>query len=320
MLVNFEKMQGLGNDFAVIDLITQNVRLDTQKIQQIADRHFGVGCDQVILLEPPIRPDADFFYRIYNADGQEVEQCGNGARCAARFFYDLGFSHQKTLHADCLAGPITFQIEEDETVSVGMGKPIFSPEHIPLALSKEEDIYSLDLEVNTVRLAGLPLCQKVQQEFKEHEFKEKAETLSKESMQSSILKQDEKTIRFAVLSIGNPHAVFQVADVDKIPVQDWGSYVSRHALFPKGTNVEFMQIVDPHNIRLRVYERGVGETLACGTGAAAAAVAGIKLKHLQSPVTVAFSTGNLQIHWDGGDSAIVMRGPALSVFAGRFRL
>lgn len=315
MLVNFEKMQGLGNDFVVIDLITQNVQLDSTQIQRIADRHFGIGCDQVILLEPPIRSDADFFYRIFNADGQEVEQCGNGSRCAARFFYDLGYANHKTLHADCLAGPILFQIEEDETISVGMGKPIFRPDQIPLAISEEKDIYSLQLEFNSVKLAGLPLCQDIQKNFKKQERQENQG--NQENPDSSA---DEKTIRFAVLSVGNPHAVFHVSDIEKIPVQDWGSFISTHALFPKGTNVEFMQIIDPHHIRLRVYERGVGETLACGSGAAAAAVAGIKLKRLQSPVTVAFSSGELQIQWDNEDASITMRGPALSVFAGRFRL
>jgi len=303
MLVNFEKMQGLGNDFVVIDLITQNVRFEPFQIQRIADRHFGIGCDQVILLEPPIRPDADFFYRIYNADGQEVEQCGNGARCAARFFYDTGFVNHRTLQADCLAGPIQFQIEEDETVSVNMGKPIFTPEQIPfmplipLALPPETDLYS-------IQLIDPPLFQQIQNP-EVHEFFFKPET---------------KTIHFAALSIGNPHAILQVSDIQMVQVNDWGRLISTHPYFPKETNVEFMQIIDQNNIRLRVYERGVGETLACGTGAAAAAVAGIKLKHLQSPVNVAFSTGELQIHWAGADSTITMRGPALSVFAGRFRL
>jgi diaminopimelate epimerase len=305
MLVNFEKMQGLGNDFVIIDTITQNLRLDSAQIQRIANRHFGIGCDQVILLEPPIRPDADFFYRIYNADGQEVEQCGNGARCAARFYYDLGFASHKTLHADCLAGPIVMQIEEDDSVSIGMGKPIFSPEHIPFAQDQESDLYSLPLEINSIKLAALPLCEKTQREFKE---------------QDKQSKSDEKTIRFAVLSMGNPHAVLQVTDIEKIPVAELGSFFSAHPLFPKGTNVGFMQILDPHHIRIRVYERGVGETLACGTGASAAAVAGIKLKHLQTPVTVSFSTGDLQISWEGEGSSVMMRGPALSVFAGRFRL
>lgn len=289
MLVNFEKMQGLGNDFVVIDLITQNVQLDSKQIQRIADRHFGIGCDQVILIEPPIRPNADFFYRIFNADGQEVEQCGNGARCAARFFYDTGFGSERTLHADCLAGSIQFQIEEDESVRMNLGKPNFKPQEIPLALTQEEISYSLTLE-------------------KAPQFKE------------DFFDPQNNKISFSALSIGNPHMILQVSDLETVPVQDWGKFLSTHALFPKGTNIGFMQILDQNTIRLRVYERGVGETLACGTNAAAAAVAGIKLNLLQSPVTVGFSSGELEIYWEGNDSIISTRGPALSVFAGRFRL
>lgn len=289
MLVNFEKMQGLGNDFVVIDLITQNVQLDSKQVQRIADRHFGIGCDQVILIEPPIRPNADFFYRIFNADGQEVEQCGNGARCAARFFYDMGFSSEKTLNADCLAGSIQFQLEEDETVRMNSGKPNFRPEEIPLTLAQEENLYSLILE-------GAP-------QFKEDFFDPK-----------------NNKITFSALSIGNPHMILQVSDLENVSIQDWGKLLSTHAIFPKGINIGFMQVRDQNSIRLRVYERGVGETLACGTNAAAAAVAGIQLNLLKSPVSVGFSSGELEIRWEGGDSTISSRGPALSVFAGRFRL
>ncbi len=286
-------MHALGNDFVMIDLITQNVSLESPHIQRIADRHFGIGCDQVILLLPPIRPDADFFYRIFNADGQEVEQCGNGARCAARFFYDMGFVHHKTLHADCLAGPIQFQIEEDETISMNMGIPSFTPEQIPMNLPKAENVYSLSL-------ADVPSFQ--------------------ENSHENFFNREAKSISLTAVSVGNPHTVLQVSDIETVRVDDWGKILSTHALFPKGTNVEFMQIINPSHIRLRVYERGVGETLACGTGAAAAAIAGIKQNLLQSPVTVAFLQGELQVHWAGEDSTIIMKGPAISVFAGRFRL
>lgn len=303
MLVNFEKMQGLGNDFVVIDLITQNVRLESLQIQHIADRHFGIGCDQVILLEPPIRPEADFFYRIYNADGQEVEQCGNGARCAARFFYDCGFTNHRSIKADCLGGPIDFQLEDDESVSVNMGKPVFKPEQIPLALTTENDLYTIQL--NSLQLAELSIPPEALETSKAPEF---------------FFNPGTNSIHFSALAIGNPHAILQVFNIESVSVKDWGKFLSSHPLFPKETNVEFMQILNPQHIRLRVYERGVGETLACGSGATAAAVMGIKLKLLQSPVTVAFSTGELQIHWEGEGSSITMRGPAFSVFAGRFRL
>lgn len=275
MLVNFVKMQGLGNDFVIIDLLTQSLRVHASLIKHIADRHLGIGCDQVLLIEPPIRKDADFFYRIYNADGQEVEQCGNGARCAARFFYDSGFATSTVLKADCLSGPTEFHIEPHE-ISMTLGHPRFDPKSIPFLVSQEADSYSIMLEDNPSEIS--------------------------------------------VVSFGNPHAILLVPNVDTAPVRKLGPLLSKHSLFPNQTNVEFMEIVDRSHIRLRIWERGVGETLACGTGAAAAAVVGIRLGLLTHPVKVEFPHGHLTIHWPNTSAAVTMKGPAINVFLGRFRL
>lgn len=277
MLVNFSKMHGLGNDFVIIDLITQNLKLHGTHIKRIADRHLGIGCDQLLLIEPPTHRDSEFFYRIYNANGQEVEQCGNGARCAARFFFDSGYTMQNTFTADCLAGPIEFTIEDDNSVTMILGAPIFQPNQVPFTTPKEEKIYTLQLEDNTV-------------------------------------------VEMSVLSIGNPHAVLIVPNIDTAAVKKLGPLLAKHPYFPNQTNVEFMQILDPSNIRLRVWERGVGETFACGTGAAAAAIAGIRLGLLDNPVQVHFPHGNLIVHYKGGDSPVSMTGSATNVFVGRFRL
>lgn len=269
-------MHGLGNDFVVIDLITQTARLRTGHVQRIADRHLGIGCDQVLLIEPPTRKTADFYFRIYNANGDEVEQCGNGARCAARFFYDMGFTSNHALEADCLAGPVKFVMNEVGDVTVDMGMPRFKPSAVPY-LSKTESLqYPITLE-NT--------------EYKMN-----------------------------VLSMGNPHAIIQVPDIAVAPVQTIGSLISKHHDFPKETNVGFMQIMDKHTIALRVYERGLGETFACGSNACAAVVSGIRQGILESPVSVVFSKGKLHITWEGVNTSVMMTGPATRVFVGRFRL
>lgn len=287
MLVNFVKMHGLGNDFVVIDLITQNIRLHSDHIKQIANRHFGIGCDQVILIEPPISGDRDFYYRIYNTDGSEAEQCGNGARCAARFFYDAGFvkSGRATLAADCLAGPVTFQLESNDDITVNMGVPVFELSKIPMIAD------------NTVK-ESQALCA---------------------SMLYSC-KVADQIIQFFPVSIGNPHIVLQVPSIETALVNTLGPLLEKHPQFPNGTNVGFMQIVDRHHISLRVYERGVGETLACGSGASAAVVAGIQQDLLTSPVTVSFSSGQLSLRWEGDQNEIFLSGPTVSVFFGRFRL
>ncbi len=271
-------MHGLGNDFVVIDLITQTARLRTNQIRRIADRHLGVGCDQVLLIEPPTRTTADFYLRIFNANGDEAEHCGNGARCAARFFYDMGFSHHPRLEADCLAGALSFVMHEkgENDVTINMGIPRFHPSEVP--------------------------------------FNSKAEALQYPIILENVEYQ------MSVLSMGNPHAVIQIPDIALAPVKKIGALISKHPDFSKGTNVGFMQIIDKHQIGLRVYERGVGETFACGSGACAAVVAGIRLGLLNSPVWVAFSKGKLQIAWEGFNTPVMMTGPTTRVFIGRFRL
>lgn len=278
MLVNFTKMHGLGNDFVVIDLLTQSLRLHAHQIKRICDRNLGIGCDQLLLIEPPMHKDSDFFYRIYNANGQEVEQCGNGARCAARFFYDSGFVLNSTkFKADCLAGPIEFSIEPDDSVSMTLGPPNFEPKEIPFLTKTREKTYSLLLE--------------------------------------------DTPIEFSVVSMGNPHAVILVSNIETAPVRKLGPLLAKHPSFPNQTNVEFMQILDRSNIRLRIWERGVGETLSCGTGACAAVVAGIEQGLLDNPVYVQFPHGRLKIVWEGEDHhPVLMKGPATNVFVGRFRL
>jgi len=276
MMINFTKMHGLGNDFVVIDLITNSAKFRTSHIQRISDRRLGVGCDQLLLIDPPIRKTADFFYRIYNADGQEVEQCGNGARCAARFFYDLGFTNGNTLEADCLAGTQKFTIEDNHDITVEMGRPKFNPPEIPFKASIESPTYTINLE--------------------------------------------NQTVSFSIASLGNPHAIIQVSDIQTAPVTTLGPLISQHASFPQGTNVEFMQVIDKNHIFLKVYERGVGETLACGSGACAAVATGIRLKLLESPVKVSFKLGELHITWETSESPIFMTGPTTSVYIGRFRL
>lgn len=276
MLVNFAKMHGLGNDFVVIDFITQSLKFHAAHIKRICDRHLGVGCDQLLVIEPPIHKDADFYYRIYNANGQEVEQCGNGARCAARFYFDSGYVTGQFLKADCLGGSIKFKINDDESVTMSLGKPNFHPKNIPFITPIEANTYSLLLEDAPVELS--------------------------------------------VVSIGNPHAVLTVPNIDTAPVKKLGPLLAKHPQFPNQTNVEFMQIIDRHNIRLRVWERGVGETMACGTGAAAAAIIGIRLNLLDNPVHVQFPYGQLLIDWNQEKDIITMTGPVTNVFIGRFRI
>lgn len=280
MFVNFTKMHSLSNDFVVIDLITQNVRLHTAHIKRIADRHLGIGCDQILLIEPPIHPEADFYYRIYNADGSEVEQCGNGARCAARFFYDVGFSNTLNLRADCLAGRVEFTIENEDSIIMNMGMPRFQPAEIPFEATEEALTYDLSVEENTA----------------------------------------EKKIEISLVSMGNPHAVIPVSNLDEVNVKKLGPKIAKHSRFPQHTNVEFMQVLNRDHIRLRVYERGVGETHSCGSGAAGAVVAGIRLGLLNSTVQVTFATGTLRVKWEGLENPVFLTGPAISVYVGRFRL
>lgn len=276
MLINFTKMHGLGNDFVMIDAITQSVKLHTHQIKRIANRHLGIGCDQVLLIESPIRSTADFYFRIFNANGQEVEQCGNGARCAARFFYEMGFTNNRILMADCLGGFLKCKIEEDDDVTINMGVPVFTPKEIPFIAPEEALVYPLVIENQTFSLSAL--------------------------------------------SMGNPHAIIQTDHLESAPVKKMGHLISRHSHFPKETNVSFMQVVDRTHVRLRVYERGVGETLACGSAACAAVVAGIRLGLLDSPAFVIFPHGSLKITWQDTAAPVYMSGKTNSTFIGRFRL
>ena len=270
MKLKFSKMHGAGNDFVVIDAITQDVDLTTTQVRWIADRHFGVGCDQLLLVERPTRSDADFRYRIFNADGSEVEQCGNGARCFVRFVHDHGLTQQREIRVETASGLIFPRLETDGRVSVNMGAPRFEPNDIPFTAERLTPTYPLDVN-------GM-------------------------------------IIEMSVLSMGNPHAVQIVDNVDTAPVAQFGALIEHHLRFPKRVNAGFMQIVDDSHIRLRVYERGAGETLACGTGACAAVVAGINLGLLQPRVEVETHGGILSIEWAGGSNPVWLTGPTVNVF------
>ena len=287
MKLKFTKMQGLGNDFVVINALDQPFTPARERIRFLADRHFGIGCDQVLLVKPASAPGLDFDYRIYNADGGEVEQCGNGARCFARFVRDQGLSTKDVIRVQTQKGVIEPRLMPDGRVTVDMGAPVFDPARIPFDASGMTLVAQGDW-------GNWPL-------------------VPMESAKDAIL-------LVATLSMGNPHAVLQVPNVDSAPVAKIGPLVQRNARFPQGVNVGFMQVQDRNQVRLRVFERGVGETLACGTGACAAVVAGIRLGLLDSPVRVQTRGGELQIAWTGADAPVYMTGPATTVFRGEIEL
>ena len=276
MKLEFAKMHGLGNDFVVVDGIRQQVSLTPEQLRYIADRHFGVGCDQILLVEAATQADVDFRYRIFNADGGEVEQCGNGARCFVRFVHDRGLTDKREIRVETLGGIIAPRLEGDGNVTVNMGIPRFLPSEIPFIHDDDVLVYSLDVA--------------------------------------------DETLEISVVALGNPHAVQVVASVDEAPVDAHGPLIESHARFPQRVNAGFMQVVDRHAIRLRVYERGAGETLACGTGACAAAVTGIRRGLLDSPVRVTTRGGDLNIAWGGADRPVLMTGPAATVFTGEIEL
>ncbi|MEE4245651.1 MAG: diaminopimelate epimerase [Kangiellaceae bacterium] len=276
MLISFAKMQGLGNDFMVVDTISQPVFFNENQIRRLADRHRGVGFDQLLVVEPPQQPNVDFHYRIFNADGKEVEQCGNGARCLARFVKMMGLTWKYKLRISTMKGIIGIRMHKDGNVSVEMGEPIWAPERIPMRYAQREQEYSLD--VNGVR----------------H--------------------------KFGAVSMGNPHCVITVDNCDNAPVAELGDAICHSSMFPDQVNVGFMEIVDDRNIKLRVYERGVGETLACGSGACAAVAVGILQGNLASKVTVNLPGGQLVIEWDGEGHKLVMTGPAEFIFEGQLEL
>lgn len=276
MKLKFTKMQGIGNDFVVIDGFSQSITLTPAQIRQIADRHFGVGCDQLLLVEKPGIADVDFRYRIFNADGGEVEQCGNGARCFVRFVHDKALTRKTEIRVQTAGGVIVPKLEDSGLVTVDMGVPRFAPADIPFIAAQAALTYALDV-------AGIE-------------------------------------ISISAVSMGNPHAVQIVDNVESAPVAAQGPVIESHPRFPQRVNAGFMQIMDAQHIRLRVYERGSGETLACGTGACAAVVAGIRLGKLNSPVTVATRGGELTIRWARENTPVWMTGPAESVFEGEIEI
>lgn len=276
--VPFTKMQGLGNDFMVIDRISYRIDLTGNQVRRLADRHFGVGFDQLLMIEPPSRPDVDFDYRIFNADGSEVEHCGNGARCFARYVLDRGLVVSSPILVRTCNRTLSLQEHSDNQISVDMGVPDFRPASLPL---------------------------------------EPAEPATDEGdIARHALNVDGRNVEFRALSMGNPHIVLSVDDVEQAPVNTLGPALCRHPAFPQGVNVGFMRKLDRSTIRLRVFERGVGETIACGTGACAAAVAGMAAGELENQVTVRLGGGELRINWQGDDSPVIMTGPAVTVYEG----
>ena len=273
MMINFTKMHGLGNDFMVVDNITQNIFFSPEQIKRLADRNTGIGFDQLLLVEPPYDPDLDFHYRIFNADGSEVEQCGNGARCFARFVRMKGLTNKYKIQVSTRSGKMQLQLEKDGQVTVNLGQPRFDPQKVPFQAQKREGTY--------------------------------------------ILRAGEHTVLCGVVSLGNPHCVVTVDDIETAPVQELGELIASHERFPESVNVGFMQVVSPEHVKLRVYERGVGETLACGTGACAAAIVGQVQKKLAKQVQVDLPGGSLQIRWKGDGSPVRMTGPAESIFDGQ---
>ncbi len=276
MRLRFSKMQGQGNDFVVFDGVRQQIVLSPVQVRAIASRHFGVGCDQVLLVEPPGSPANDFRYRIWNADGGEVEQCGNGARCFARFVLDQGLTAKRRIRVETAAGVIEPSVEDSGRVTVNMGVPRFAPAEVPFDAPAPEIVHSLDV-------AGV-------------------------------------AVEASVLSMGNPHAVQVVEDVERAPVATQGPLLESHPAFPRRVNAGYMQVLSRGHVRLRVWERGAGETLACGTGACAAVVAGIRRGLLDEEVRVDTRGGTLTIRWPGPGEPVMMTGDAVHVFDGEIEL
>lgn len=269
-------MHGLGNDFVVIDRVTHHLRLKPEQVKYIADRRFGIGCDQLLIVEAPVSPQVDFFCHIFNADGGEASQCGNGMRCIAKYVYDAGLTFKKDITIETIAGVVEAIFREDSRVSVNMGQPKLHPAKIPFLADIPKKHYALEMN-------GSPLV-------------------------------------FIPLSMGNPHAVIEVENLTKAPVDKIGGLLNKDKRFPKGVNVEFVEIIDSHHIRLRVFERGVGETMACGTGACAAVVAGRLNEKLDAAVRVELPGGELDIEWAGEGSPVWMTGPAVTVYKGQIQL
>jgi diaminopimelate epimerase len=276
MRLKFTKMHGLGNDFVVFDATHARLELSREQLRRISDRHFGVGCDQILLVEQPRQPDTDFYYRIFNADGSEVEQCGNGARCFVRYVREHGLTGKIEIRVGTLGGVIVPRLGADGQVTVNMGVPEFDPSRIPFQAERRAPTYMLDVGGRQVEICAL--------------------------------------------SMGNPHAVQLVPDVERAPVQTEGAAIEVHPRFPQRVNAGYVQVVNRGHIRLRVFERGAGETLACGTGACAAVAAGIQRGLLDRRVTVTTRGGDLGILWEGEGKPVLMTGPAVTVFEGELVL
>jgi diaminopimelate epimerase len=280
MRVHFTKMHGIGNDFIVLDHTKSPFQLSKEAIQSLSHRQLGIGFDQLLVVENTALEDVDFKYRIFNQDGGEVEQCGNGARCFYRFVKDKHLTDKLSIRVETKSGVIELTEDSEQMIEVNMGEPIFNPKLIPFLSDTEKNEYPISID----------------------------------------LPHQKETITMAVLSIGNPHAVITVKDTHQAHVETLGPYLESHNLFPKRVNVGFMEIVTPHHIRLRVFERGVGETLACGTGACAAAVSGIKSHLLSSPVKVDMQGGSLSIDWKGSGHPVMMKGPAVTLYEGEIEI
>ena len=276
MLLRFTKMHGLGNDFMVVDLISQRVHLSPEQIRYLGNRNTGVGFDQLLLVETPQSPDVDFRYRIFNSNGTEVEHCGNGARCFAKFVHDQRLTGKRDISVQTSNGRIMLKMRDDHAVEVDMGEPVLQPDQVPFEATTQAPSYSLE--------------------------------------------QDGHNYTLGVVSMGNPHAVLVVDDVASAPVFEMGSKLEQHPRFPNKANIGFMQIIDRNTIKLRVFERGVGETKACGTGACAAVVVGQQQGLLDTNVTTQLTGGNLAIQWQGPGHHLFMDGPATQVYEGQIKL
>lgn len=276
MQIRFTKMHGLGNDFMVVDLITQRARFTPERVRKLADRNLGVGFDQLLLVEVPTDPDMDFKYRIFNADGSEVENCGNGARCFARFVSRKRLTGKKTIAVQTATGPLQLTLTDESNVRVDMGAPVLQPSKVPFVAEQRAASYAIEA--------------------------------------------DGKTLQISAVSMGNPHGVLVVDNVESADVETLGPMLESHSRFPNKANIGFMELIDRNEIRLRVFERGAGETLACGTGACAAVVAGQLRGLLDSNVKVHLPGGNVDISWNGEGSSVIMTGSATTVYEGRVHI
>lgn len=273
MLLKFTKMQGLGNDFMVVNAVTQKIFFNHNLIKKLADRHFGVGFDQLLVVEPPYDPEVDFHYRIFNADGSEVQMCGNGARCFARFVIDHGLTNKKEINVTTVSGRLRLKVNDDGTVTVNMGAPNFTPAALPFDVPEQQKSYELPL-------------------------------------------RDGGTVSGGAVSMGNPHFVTFWDDVNTAPVETLGPELEAHPQFPERVNVGFAEVSGEHSLNLRVFERGCGETLACGSGACAAVSVAILQGRVKSPVTVNLRGGTLKLSWDGQSGPVMMTGDAVRVYEG----